>query len=163
MLCGTRTIHCCGCGLQYILRTENPEKVPNTAECRAGVASVACGPGQFDAAMPSPAAGDGNLMRHEYASTHYSSAAAAAAASAGQQVGRQRQLELPISLGSLVDWQQQAAAERLQQPHPCCDGYFCPPALTCMLPCPLGAFCRRYASDAANLRWESALVTLWFI
>lgn len=34
----------------------------------------------------------------------------------------------------------------LQEPHPCCNGYFCPPALTCMMPCPLGAFCSRWPS-----------------
>lgn len=30
-----------------------------------------------------------------------------------------------------------------QQPHACCPGFFCPPSLTCMLPCPTGAFCPR--------------------
>lgn len=27
--------------------------------------------------------------------------------------------------------------------HPCCEGYFCPPMLSCMMPCPLGAYCPR--------------------
>ena len=27
--------------------------------------------------------------------------------------------------------------------HACCPGYFCPAMLTCMLPCPLGAYCPR--------------------
>ena len=30
-----------------------------------------------------------------------------------------------------------------QQPHACCDGYFCPSQLTCMVPCPRGAYCPR--------------------
>lgn len=29
------------------------------------------------------------------------------------------------------------------KPHACCPGYFCPPILTCMIPCPLGASCQR--------------------
>ena len=43
--------------LQYILRTDNLEKVPNTAACRAGTAAAACGPGFFDAALPAGPAG----------------------------------------------------------------------------------------------------------
>jgi hypothetical protein len=27
--------------------------------------------------------------------------------------------------------------------HACCNGYFCPIMLTCMMPCPLGAYCPR--------------------
>lgn len=27
--------------------------------------------------------------------------------------------------------------------HSCCPGYFCPLMLTCMMPCPLGAYCPR--------------------
>lgn len=39
-----------------------------------------------------------------------------------------------------------------QQAHPCCDGYFCPPQLTCMLPCPLGSYCPR-AHPAPPPEW----------
>ncbi|KAL8159869.1 hypothetical protein V2J09_001406 [Rumex salicifolius] len=30
---------------------------------------------------------------------------------------------------------------------PCCDGFFCPQGLTCMLPCPLGAYCHSAELD----------------
>ncbi|KAL2634364.1 hypothetical protein R1flu_005843 [Riccia fluitans] len=30
---------------------------------------------------------------------------------------------------------------RVQDPQPCCPGFFCPRGLTCMMPCPLGAYC----------------------
>eukprot|EP00249_Psilotum_nudum_P017198 c26207_g1_i2 orf=442-1419(+) len=33
--------------------------------------------------------------------------------------------------------------ERISNPRPCCGGFFCPRGLTCMIPCPLGAFCAR--------------------
>jgi hypothetical protein len=45
--------------LQYILRTDNLEKVPNTAACRAGTSAAACGPGFFNAAFPAGPAGGG--------------------------------------------------------------------------------------------------------
>lgn len=75
------------CAAQYMLLTENPEKVPDNAWCAAGVEEAACAPGFFDAAT----------VR-----------------------GAQR-----------------------QQPHACCAGYFCPPLLTCLMPCPTGAYCPR--------------------
>lgn len=58
-----------GCTVQqYILRTDNLEKVPNTAACRAGIASAACGPGFFDAAMPAdPGDRSVPLIRREFA------------------------------------------------------------------------------------------------
>ncbi|KAF3795892.1 ABC transporter G family member 28, partial [Nymphaea thermarum] len=30
---------------------------------------------------------------------------------------------------------------RTDKPLPCCEGFFCPRGLTCMIPCPLGAYC----------------------
>ncbi|PKA47787.1 ABC transporter G family member 28 [Apostasia shenzhenica] len=30
---------------------------------------------------------------------------------------------------------------RTQNCRPCCDGFFCPHGITCMIPCPLGAYC----------------------
>lgn len=52
--------------MQYILHTDNPEKVPNSAACNAGVASAACGPGFFDAALPARlAAGEAGVVRQE--------------------------------------------------------------------------------------------------
>ncbi|KAL3693457.1 hypothetical protein R1sor_007108 [Riccia sorocarpa] len=30
---------------------------------------------------------------------------------------------------------------RVADPQPCCPGFFCPRGLTCMMPCPLGAYC----------------------
>jgi hypothetical protein len=35
-----------------------------------------------------------------------------------------------------------------QRAHACCEGYFCPPQLTCMIPCPLGSYCPRQVADA---------------
>lgn len=35
------------------------------------------------------------------------------------------------------------AALAPQQAHACCEGFFCPPELTCMMPCPLGSYCPR--------------------
>ncbi|GAB4817511.1 hypothetical protein N2152v2_004557 [Parachlorella kessleri] len=75
---------------KYMLMTTNPEKIPDTAQCAAGAASTACGPGFFDATIrnrPGPVAEE--------------------------------------------------------EPHACCEGYFCPSMLTCMIPCPLGAYCPR--------------------
>ena len=34
-------------------------------------------------------------------------------------------------------------AARGGQAHPCCPGYFCPPTMRCMIPCPLGTTCPR--------------------
>lgn len=48
-----------------------------------------------------------------------------------------------MSLLTSAHWHQMINCRLLQEPHPCCDGYFCPPALTCMMPCPLGAYCIR--------------------
>lgn len=31
--------------------------------------------------------------------------------------------------------------DRTQSCQPCCEGFFCPRGLTCMIPCPLGAYC----------------------
>ena len=31
-----------------------------------------------------------------------------------------------------------------QQPHACCEGFYCPAELTCMIPCPIGAYCPRW-------------------
>ncbi|KAL1323610.1 hypothetical protein HN51_033897 [Arachis hypogaea] len=33
---------------------------------------------------------------------------------------------------------------------PCCEGFFCPPGLTCMIPCPLGAYCPRGTLNATS-------------
>jgi hypothetical protein len=35
------------------------------------------------------------------------------------------------------------AAAVEEAPHACCEGYFCPSMLTCMIPCPLGGYCPR--------------------
>ncbi|KAK9813958.1 hypothetical protein WJX73_006860 [Symbiochloris irregularis] len=45
----------------------------------------------------------------------------------------------------------------------CCPGYFCPPMLTCMMPCPLGAFCPRAVPRPPPWRWVegSAQETSW--
>ncbi len=119
--------------VQYILRTENPEKVPNIAACRAGTASAACGPGFFDAAMP-VLAGDlaGSLIRHKYTAIRTSGGGGGIDSGGGGGGG---------SLGN--GWMREVVEVPAQEPHPCCEGYFCPPALTCMMPCPLGALCRR--------------------
>ncbi|XP_075502266.1 putative white-brown complex homolog protein 30 [Primulina tabacum] len=33
--------------------------------------------------------------------------------------------------------------DRTRDSQPCCEGFFCPRGLTCMIPCPLGSFCPR--------------------
>lgn len=33
--------------------------------------------------------------------------------------------------------------DRSRDSQPCCEGFFCPRGLTCMIPCPLGAYCPR--------------------
>ncbi|MED6184984.1 ABC transporter G member 28 [Stylosanthes scabra] len=33
---------------------------------------------------------------------------------------------------------------------PCCEGFFCPPGLTCMIPCPLGAYCPKANLNATS-------------
>lgn len=82
--------------MQFMLLTENPEKIPDNQHCAAGAADQpACSPGFFDAA--------------------------------------------PVR------------GAQPQQPHACCDGYFCPAELTCMIPCPIGAYCPRYKSSRASL------------
>ncbi len=78
--------------MQYMLLTDNPEKIPDTGHCAAGDASPACSPGFFDASPD-------NILA---------------------PVGAPR-------------------------PHACCEGYFCPAQLTCMVPCPTGSYCPRYA------------------
>ncbi|XP_031382745.1 putative white-brown complex homolog protein 30 isoform X2 [Punica granatum] len=30
---------------------------------------------------------------------------------------------------------------RIEDCQPCCEGFFCPPGITCMIPCPLGSYC----------------------
>ena len=77
--------------LQFMLLTENPEKIPDNEHCSAGAADQpACAPGFFDAA--------------------------------------------PVR-----------GAEP-QRPHTCCEGFFCPAELTCMIPCPIGAYCPRWVA-----------------
>ena len=88
--------------LQYLLLTDNLEKVPNTQHCPDGLVKDECAPGFFDAANPVPQWVNGS-------------------------------------------------SEQTSGAQACCPGYFCPPMLTCMLPCPLGAFCPRC------FRWEGHL------
>ncbi|XP_041995410.1 ABC transporter G family member 28-like [Salvia splendens] len=40
--------------------------------------------------------------------------------------------------------------ERLLDCQPCCPGFFCPLGLTCMIPCPLGAYCPRAQVNEAT-------------
>ena len=40
-------------------------------------------------------------------------------------------------------WENRPLPTADQRVHACCEGYFCPPQLTCMIPCPLGSFCPR--------------------
>ncbi|XP_076895798.1 ABC transporter G family member 24-like [Bidens hawaiensis] len=39
---------------------------------------------------------------------------------------------------------------RTQDCQPCCEGFFCPSGLTCMIPCPLGAYCPTATLDRAS-------------
>ncbi|KAL4449383.1 hypothetical protein ABPG77_007027 [Micractinium sp. CCAP 211/92] len=41
-----------------------------------------------------------------------------------------------------------------QQAHACCEGFFCPPELTCMVPCPLGSYCPRARAAAPPERYR---------
>lgn len=122
------------CRVQYILRTDNPEKVPDLATCRAGSASPACGPGFFDAA---PA--DSRPARRQRSSSHR----------ALQSLWPQGGGQLPpaeVDSTDRADGQLNVAS----QPHACCDGFFCPAALTCMMPCPLGAICSRWGAASTG-------------
>ncbi|KAJ9540124.1 hypothetical protein OSB04_026630 [Centaurea solstitialis] len=40
---------------------------------------------------------------------------------------------------------------------PCCEGFFCPKGLTCMIPCPLGSHCPTATLDRNNLRTSGEL------
>ena len=82
--------------MQYLLNTDNQEKVPNLGGCQVDVPGDSCAPGFLDSGlMP------------------------------GEQSG-------------------------VDQPHACCPGYFCPPMLTCLLPCPYGAYCPRYSPAGSS-------------
>ncbi|XP_020577523.1 ABC transporter G family member 28-like isoform X2 [Phalaenopsis equestris] len=39
---------------------------------------------------------------------------------------------------------------RTQNCRPCCEGFFCPRGITCMIPCPLGAYCPRANLNAST-------------
>lgn len=39
---------------------------------------------------------------------------------------------------------------RTQSCRPCCEGFFCPHGITCMIPCPLGAYCPRAQLNAST-------------
>jgi hypothetical protein len=161
---------CLLASLQYILRTDNLEKVPNTAACRAGTAAAACGPGFFDAARPaSPAGGSMPLIFRGLSAAHLKTSSSLAGrllhdglqGQAGAWLQTTVEPAPQVLLHACTDdlvvccdmhlapksaiWHPgwSTAYCTLQEPHPCCDGYFCPPALTCMMPCPLGAYCRR--------------------
>ena len=84
--------------LQYLLKTDNPEKDPNLGKCEVDMGGDACAPGFLDAS--------------ENTSIPY------------------------------MPWS--------NEPHACCPGYFCPPMLTCLLPCPFGSYCPRYALSATT-------------
>lgn len=99
---------------QYLLMTDNTEKVPSNLFCEVGNEAQACAPGFFQTlAIPALSLPDFDP-----------SSAAAAAVSAGAAAG-------------------DAGVDLATRPHACCPGYFCPAMLTCMLPCPLGAYCPR--------------------
>nr|XP_016452319.1 PREDICTED: putative white-brown complex homolog protein 30 [Nicotiana tabacum] len=40
--------------------------------------------------------------------------------------------------------------DRTRDSQPCCEGFFCPRGLTCMIPCPLGAYCPRATLNKTN-------------
>ncbi|XP_057745740.1 putative white-brown complex homolog protein 30 [Arachis stenosperma] len=47
------------------------------------------------------------------------------------------------SVGSTVDLKKELPEipSRIDNCQPCCEGFFCPQGLTCMIPCPLGSYC----------------------
>ena len=113
--------------LQYLLLTDNDEKVPNTAACPVGVSTPQCSPGQLlwmaclctgtaDSSLCQLAAFIAETFRGSYSNAGFFDEA-----------------NVPEILPSTT-----------AVPRACCPGYFCPPILTCMIPCPLGASCSRY-------------------
>ncbi|KAL7148580.1 hypothetical protein ABFS83_06G188300 [Erythranthe nasuta] len=44
-------------------------------------------------------------------------------------------------LGQPVDFKTHQVPARSFNCQPCCEGFFCPQGLTCMIPCPLGSYC----------------------
>jgi ABC-type multidrug transport system ATPase subunit len=90
---------------QYMLLTNDPEKVPGSTECPTATSTTGkCAPGFFD---PSP--------HHPFYLLDDSD-------KSNRDDDDDDDDDDPPSV-------------------PCCEGYFCPPSLTCMMPCPLGAYC----------------------
>lgn len=109
--------------LQYLLLTDNDEKVPNTAACPVGVSTPQCSPGILlcTACLITSSNSHAACMHHHNPDGLHSLA------------GFFDEANLPELLPNIT-----------ALPHACCPGYFCPPILTCMIPCPLGASCPRY-------------------
>lgn len=85
---------------QFLLFTNDVEKIPSNTWCDVGNEAPSCAPGFFQTVAPD------------------------------------------VTDGS---------APSVTKAHPCCPGYFCPAMLTCMLPCPLGAYCPRYETLSCSL------------
>ncbi|KAI4349131.1 hypothetical protein L6164_009766 [Bauhinia variegata] len=45
------------------------------------------------------------------------------------------------SVGEKIDLKTTEAPLRIKDCQPCCEGFFCPQGMTCMIPCPLGSYC----------------------
>lgn len=48
-----------------------------------------------------------------------------------------------------------------QDAHACCEGFFCPSQLTCMMPCPLGSYCPRAHPAPPPDRFKSHADAQW--
>ncbi|KAK9920936.1 hypothetical protein M0R45_029473 [Rubus argutus] len=50
---------------------------------------------------------------------------------------------LNLNLNQKVDLKALRIPARTSDCQPCCEGFFCPEGITCMMPCPLGSYCPR--------------------
>ncbi|CAA6655435.1 unnamed protein product [Spirodela intermedia] len=46
-----------------------------------------------------------------------------------------------VGIDHKIDLYSKTVPSRVLDCHPCCAGFFCPRGITCMIPCPLGAYC----------------------
>uniref|UniRef100_J3LVX2 ABC transporter domain-containing protein n=2 Tax=Oryza brachyantha TaxID=4533 RepID=J3LVX2_ORYBR len=54
------------------------------------------------------------------------------------------------SVGSVPASDKNSIPPRTSNCRPCCEGFFCPRSLTCMLPCPLGSYCPRATANTTT-------------
>lgn len=128
-----------------MLLTENPEKVPDNNHCTAGGAGQpACSPGFFDAVRGGERAVAAVVSCLGQAACSACSTERGLREWTGGWPCRQRHVSAARSPARrLQNLENRPATLVPQQAHACCEGFFCPPELTCMMPCPLGSYCPR--------------------